>query len=66
MRIEKAGTFVIAMKLDFNSGTRLTVTYGKNLVNWDEGQRRRKTRRQGEAEWKGIRYRVAWVFDVAK
>jgi uncharacterized GH25 family protein len=32
--IEKPGTSVIAMRFDFNSGTRPTVAYGKTLVNW--------------------------------
>jgi uncharacterized GH25 family protein len=32
--VEKAGTSVLAMRFDFNSGTRPTVAYGKSLINW--------------------------------
>jgi uncharacterized GH25 family protein len=32
--VEKPGTSVVAMRFDFNSGTRPTVAYGKSLINW--------------------------------
>ena len=32
--LEKPGTSVVAMRFDFNSGTRPTVAYGKSLINW--------------------------------
>jgi hypothetical protein len=32
--VEKAGTSVVTLKFDFNSGTRPTVAFGKTLLNW--------------------------------